>query len=423
VKPVKVFFVNDSSANPNWGSRATSYLLKQHITEAGGELKACLPLLELSHPNWQMTAQKRQFYKRSMRFLERSSFATKAGSSVLNRVISKLPDIAPENWSEFELKAQQVLKGQILEHVKAALLDCDMVLINGEGGILENQRESRMMLFIAYVAKKHFNKPVALVCHTADLSQANLFEIAQQVYPLIDDVVFRDPVSLERYAEMSQGRFAADITFTLEPAPFEPWVTLASRRGYFDTYPTESFNFDPSKPFICLGGSSSFSARHKASSPKKALTNLAKNLAKLAQVVLVASALPDERIFEPIARELALPFVPLATAPLQGLDLLSHSSLYVGGRWHGAIFALRGGTPVIGFGAETFKLDALLSQFNLNSPFKVNALEEQTAPLIALAQVYLAQGLELKESLKQKAETFAKTSPEHLALIKKLAKV
>ncbi len=423
MKPVKVYFVNDSSANPNWGSRATSYLLKHHIREAGGELSACLPLLELSHPNWQMTAQKRSFYKQIMRLLRRSSFAAKAGSSLLNRVIGKLPDAAPLTWSEFEAKAKQVLKGQLLEHVKDALLSCDMVLINGEGGILENQRESRMMLFIAYLAKKHFKKPVALVCHTADLSQPTLFEIAQEVYPLIDDVVFRDPVSLERYGKMSHGRFAADVTFGLEPAPFESWAKLASRPGYFDTYPNESLAFDPNKPFICLGGSSSFSARHKAASPKKALTDLAQSLSTLAQVVLVASALPDERIFEPIARDLALPFVPLATAPLQGLDLLSHSSLYVGGRWHGAIFALRGGTPVIGFGAETFKLDALLSQFGLNTPFKVSSLEEQINPIISLAQTYLEQGLGLRESIKQKGDSFAKTSHEHVALIKNLVEV
>ena len=421
VKPLRVYFVNDSSAHPNWGSRATSHLLKQHIREAGAEITAAFPLLELSHPNWQMTPRKEQFYKQSMRIFERSSFATKASSSILNRVIGKLSDEAPASWSEFETQASRVLKGQSLVALRQALERCDLLIINGEGGMLQNQRESRMMLFIAYLAKKHFDKPVALVCHTAELSHPKLFEIAQQVYPLLDDVVFRDPISLERYGHLGKTRFAADITFALEPAPFEIWSALAARPGYFDSYPNESLPFDPRQPFICLGGSSSFSPRHKQVNPQKELAQLAQDLSKVAQVVLLASALPDEHLFAPLAKELGLPFVALATSPLQGFDLLSQASLYVGGRWHGAIFALRGGTPVIGFGAETFKLDALLSQFDLPEPFQVSSLAAQSEAIVALAKTQLDQGTALRMHLQEKAAGFAQSSHEQVALLKRLS--
>ena len=297
-----------------------------------------------------------------------------------------------------------------------------MVLINGEGGILENQRESRMMLFIAYLAKTHFNKPVALVCHTADLSHPTLFEIAEQVYPLLNDVVFRDPTSFERYGALGKTRFAADVTFALEPAPVETWTPLAQRRGYFDHYPNESRAFDPAKPFICLGGSSSFSPRHQpGSNPQKALAQLAQSLGELAQVVLVASALPDERILEPLAKELELPYIPLATAPLQGLDLLANASLYVGGRWHGAIFALRGGTPVIAFTAETFKLEALIGQYDLHPCFSSQDLAGQQDEMVRLSQSYLEQGQSLREKLKTRSKTFVDSSQEHVSLIRQLS--
>ncbi len=412
----KVFFINDSSANTNWGSQATSVVLKKLIKDAKAEIVASLPLAELNHANWNTSTRKANFYTKSLAVLP-SNFLRKAAKALLNRLVIKLPDICPKDWSEFEEKAQQVMQGKILSHVKEALESCDLVIINGEGGILENQRESRMMFFLAYLAKKYFNKPVALVNHTASLEQAVLKEIAQHVYPLIDDSVFRDLLSFKTHANLGNSSLAADVTFTLEPAGREDWLKLASRPFYFDIAGHSCNYFDVSKPFICLGGSSVFSARHKQnSSPKQALEQLALALTKVAPVVLVASAKADEEILLSISKKLSLAFVSSQSPFMLGLDLLANSSLYVGGRWHGAIFALLGGTPTVTFAAETFKLDALMQSFELAKPFDALSLEHHVADIAALAEQYLEQdGLRLK--LKNKASKLSLSVTEQIKLL------
>lgn len=110
------------------------------------------------------------------------------------------------------------MKVYLVNEVKQALQDCDVVMIHGEGGIFGQQRESRMMLFIAYLAKQYFYKPVALVNQTSDLSDPILYEMAKQVYPMLDDVVFREPTSAQMCKDFSEGFVAADTGFAFEPS-------------------------------------------------------------------------------------------------------------------------------------------------------------------------------------------------------------
>lgn len=419
MNPVRVFFVNDTSLNNNWGCRATSFTLKQMIRAAGGELSGTLALTDLAHPNWQMSQRYQQVSTTISQLTKRSSFTRKASSAIMNRLITGLKDVAPRSWSEFEGAASLVLEGKIMPQLKEALANCDVVLINGEGGILQNQRESRMMFFVAYLAKKYFDKAVAMVSHTAELSHPVLNEIATQVYPLLDDVVFRDALSQEACKVMVEGRFAADVTFAYEPAGSEAWAPLAKRAGYFNHWPEQHSSFDASHPFICIGGSSMFSARHKQTyNPQEAIKQLCLKLADSAQVVITASARPDEILFKPIADELNLPFIPLATSATQAVDLLGNASLYIGGRWHGGIFALTGGTPVVSFAAETYKQHALMQAFDLHEPFDTSKLELQLDAIVELSQDYLVQGDALRQRLKAKAQEFAASTSEHVRLVK-----
>jgi polysaccharide pyruvyl transferase WcaK-like protein len=280
-----------------------------------------------------------------------------------------------------------------------------------------------MMFFIAYLAKKHFNKPVALISHTADLEHTNLKEIAKHIYPLLDDTVFRDELSLEACKDFSKGRVAADVTFAYKPAPAETWQILARRAGFYDHGFEQNSSFDASQPFICIGGSSMFSPRHqRAYKPQEALKALCLRLQTLSQVVLTASAKPDELLFKPLAQDLQVPFIPLATSPTQAVDLLGNASLYIGGRWHGGIFALTGGTPVVSFAAETFKQHALMQQFGLHEPFDALKLEQHVDELVELSKDYLAQGESLRQRLKCQARALAKTVPEHVRLLRELSK-
>ena len=141
---MNIYFVNDTSGNLNWGSRASTYMLRHMLEASGGKITATLPLKRLCHLDWQARPITKALYQAVIPTSpgKRQRLAT----MVLNQITDFLPDVVPTTWSEFETCAQQVLKGRTLTDVKDALQNCDVVVLNGEGGIFGRQRESRIMI-------------------------------------------------------------------------------------------------------------------------------------------------------------------------------------------------------------------------------------------------------------------------------------
>jgi polysaccharide pyruvyl transferase WcaK-like protein len=73
------------------------------------------------------------------------------------------------------------------------IANCDVVIINGEGSIYKAVLKCRYILYFAYIAKKIFAKKVYLINHSADISAVK--DIARKVYPILDGVAVREPVS------------------------------------------------------------------------------------------------------------------------------------------------------------------------------------------------------------------------------------
>jgi hypothetical protein len=305
---MRVYLVNDTSLNLNWGSRATTHKLRQMLSRVGAEVTQGLPLHQLSHLDWEVRPTTAKVSSQLRKVATRYPWSRLA-SVFLNNTARFLPEVIPNHWSEFEAFAKQVMGGRVLPQVKAGLSSCDIVVINGEGGIFGNQRESRAMLFIAYLAKKFFDKPVTLVSHSADIRQGVLHEIAEHVYPLLDDAVFREVKSQQLCAPFTAGRLSADVTFDYQPAPLEAWLKVASQPGYFHTFPESSGDFDPRKPYVCVGGSSIYFRKDRANfNPVPSFIKLCQKLQReVGQVVLTASAEADLPLLEPVAKALTLP--------------------------------------------------------------------------------------------------------------------
>jgi polysaccharide pyruvyl transferase WcaK-like protein len=414
---LNVYLVNDTSLNLNWGSRATTYKLKQMLGKVGATVGSSLPLHQLSHLTWEARTSTARL-SRPLRNVK-TYVLNKLGSVFLNRSAVLLPEVVPATWRDFEKFANRVMRGDSLPDIKANLESCDVVFINGEGGIFGNQRESRMMFFIAYLAKKHFGKSVVLASHSAELTHPVLLEIAQNVYPLLDDIVFREAHSQAACQSFVNGKSAADVTFDYTPAPYEAWAQVASQPGYFHTFPECSGDFNPSKPYVCVGGSSSyFRDDQPGYQPVPAFTALCERLQKeVGQVVLTASAAADLPIFEPIARTLNLPLLRPELPVQQAVDVLGHSSCYVGGRWHGAIFAATGGAPVVTLAAHTFKVAALNEQLGLQEePFDPFNLDKDREAIVNLVKERLSSSSRLER--RNRARKLARLSLENVGFVR-----
>jgi polysaccharide pyruvyl transferase WcaK-like protein len=416
---MKVYFVNDTSLNINWGSRAASYMLRRMIETSGHQISATLPLRNLAYLDWDAKASTQRVYSTVSKTFSKPKKLGSLVQILLRQIPPYLPDLIPETWQDFKLCAERVMKHSWLPDIKAALLDCDVVVINGEGGIFGQQRESRMMLFIAYLAKQYFNKPVALVNQTSDITNPILYEMAKNVYPMLDDVVFRDPTSAELCKDFSKGLVAADTGFAFEPSMQKAWLELASKPGYFHYYPENAGEFNPKEPYVCVGGSSIYYRKDRPSyDPVLGFTKLCERLLEQSQVVLTASAAADLPIFEPIAKKLKLALIRPETPPQQAVDLLAHSAAYIGGRWHSSIFAFTGGASVVPLGAHTFKVDSLLKQMDLTiQPFEALDLERESDGIISLLNNSFSQGPTLRNSLRNKARALGELSWENVRIL------
>lgn len=418
---MKVYLVNDTSLNLNWGSRAAIYKLRQMIEASGAEILSALPLHKLAFLDWDARPMTQKIYQAISKTLAKPQKIGSLTQILLRQIPPYLPDVIPQTWKDFRTCASQVVKGNTLPQVRRDLEACDLVVIHGEGGIFGRQRESRMMLFIAYLAKQYFYKPVILVNQTSDLSDPLLYEMAQNIYPMLDDVVFRDPISAQMCKTFSEGFVAADTGFAFTPSAQKAWTEVASAPGYFHYYPETTGTFNPKQPYVCVGGSSIYYRKDRPNyDPVAGFSKLCEALLEQTQVVLTASAKADLPIFEPIARRLGLPLMRPELPPQQAVDVLAHAVAYIGGRWHSSIFAFLGGAPVVPLGAHTFKINSLLKHMELEvQPFEALDLERERDGIISLFNNYLAQGPSLRMTLRTRASRLGELSRENVRFLRK----
>jgi hypothetical protein len=317
----------------------------------------------------------------------------------------------PETWHDFEPKAKEVLgRGHPWSRLADMLDDIDIAVMHGDGCMVGHGILPRTELFLAYLLKTRFELPVIIVNHTIDLEDPVLRQMVENVYPMLDDVVLRDPLSVETCREFCDARFAADSAFAFMPASRESWTAIARRPTYADVWP-DSAPFDSSSPYLCIGGSSIFGLAHGSyEGLRVGYDALFAELARVypGQIVLTASDMVDQDLFRPLAHELALPLVGLSTPVQQAVDILGNADAYIGGRWHPSIFAMRGGTPVLALSSKTSKMKSLVNMAKLaQDPFDAFDLASTAKPVAEQLVRYLEQGGALRAELAAWAATCA----------------
>lgn len=421
---MKVLFINDSTSNPNWGDRAAAIALKRMITEAGGDIIGIITEENLATSHFtsqeyepQTVLQRNSLKERLKLFIPPILLLLKQKLESLSTSSNEI--IIPARWDDFEKCAHNALQSSnVQNNLLRIIQQCDTVVIHGDGCMTGNGIIPRTLLFLSYLAKKHFDKPVIITNHTADFSDPDIALIAHKIYPLYNDVVFRDTVSVEKCKSFCNGRYAADSAFLFQPASLESWLPMAQRPTYFDVWP-DTASFNPAEPYLCIGGSSlypyikNFEALH-------GFRQLIQHIQSTypGQIILTVSDGRDQPIFRPLARQFNLPLIGLSTPVQQTVDILGNAQAYIGGRWHPSIFALRGGTPIIPISSITFKMQALAEMAGLSSStFDALRLVENTESIMSLLNSYLDQGEELRCRLRLWAAHQSELSRENISYL------
>jgi hypothetical protein len=193
----------------------------------------------------------------------------------------------------------------------------------------------------------------------------------------------------------------------------------SSLQTYFDVWPHKA-HFDPSRPYLCLGGSSSLWSGWNPAELARGFTALIDAIGDVyeGQIVLTASDIPEQMVFEALAAWLGLPLVAATMPVQQAVDIIGNADAYIGGRWHPAIFALRGGVPVIPLSSKTFKMQSLMRAARLpEATFDVHRLADERGLLVRLLRQQLARGSELRNSLRAWAADQAANSWDNVAYL------
>ncbi|MGO9952144.1 MAG: polysaccharide pyruvyl transferase family protein [Dissulfurispiraceae bacterium] len=407
---MKVLFVNDSTSNPNWGDRAAAISMKKMIVESGGNISGSITEDELSFSTFQNNIPGEKDGTQQSYFREKLKlFIPPLFSKIRQKLITATEDddIVPKRWEDFNIKLKQLLtKKDLYSDLLTNIEQSDLLVIHGDGCMKGNGRIPRSELFLTYVARRHFKKPVIIVNHTADFDHPDLYRMANEVYPLFNDVVFREPISVEKCRAMCNGRFAPDSAFLFSPMSLQKWLPVAQRPTYFGVWP-DTAEFDPAKPYICIGGSSIFSYSGKPVKLINEFTALVEHISSIyaGQIVITVSDIIDQEVLRPVAQNIGLPIIGLNIPVQQAIDIVGNAEIYIGGRWHQTIFALSGGTPIIPLTSKTFMMNAWEQMLGITTPtFDSLDLDSEKKAIGLQVLNILEQGSELRNKLSIWAE-------------------
>jgi hypothetical protein len=425
---MKVLLLNDSSTESNWGGRAASDSLRMLIREAHGDILRTITIDQLNEGSFGRQAGPAPIARR--RIPARAGLFVPPVVHSVSRRIDRYrrpraeASAIPSCWAEYEACAARLLgPASPWPDLPAAFREAEVAVVFGDGDIYGNGLLPRSLFFFSYVLKKHFGTPVVMIDHSADLTHPELREVARHVYPLFDDVVFREPMSAEECRDFCDGKVAADTAFLFQPAPREAWAALADRPTYFDVWP-HTADFRPSEPYLCVGGSSLVWDAWDPGEMTRGLLRLVDGVRATyaGQLVLTVSDVAELEVFERIAEARGLPLIGVRTPVQQAVDVVGNADAYIGGRWHPAIFALRGGTPVVGLSSKTFKMRALLGMAGLpEETYDLRDLLRGDTRVVDAVSDCLRQGDALRRRLSGWAAEMAAGCRENVAYLRTLA--
>lgn len=314
-----------------------------------------------------------------------------------------------DTLADLKRYAAEVQSGRILQDIAGILRQCDAVVMNGENYIRPGAYKGRMLLFLAYLATKVFGKPCILMNHSAELDEPALAEIAAEVYPLLDEVQFRENRSAETCAALVRpGRWKVipDVAFAVPAAPLADWGSLGRREGQFSAWPDLAEGFDPTRPYVTVCASSIFGQpQHRHLDPAPAFARLCRRLnEKVGPVVLAAPCEPDSAIMRSVQKATGFPLIGINLPVRQAIDILGNAAVNVGGRWHPGIFAATGGTPTVALGANNHKVHSLMRLLGMDGPvFDALQLDPHIEAIVAQAEALRAAGTPLRQRLQERS--------------------
>lgn len=261
-------------------------------------------------------------------------------------------------------------EGKVLQYEKKLLNWADVVIINGEGNVVHGidangvyRRRTLYLFFIAWLSKTSLGKPTYMVNHVVDPDSPDAIEIIRHLYPMLDAVLVRDPLSLKKLQEYEivNAEYIPDALFSYVPDDGQ-WI------------PTEELTkqIDFTKPYILVGDSSGFMNAYSRIQWNVGyyMEQLIWQLWKITPQIIFVDGFNGEHsgVNEAIEKT-GIGYVNFLNCSWRDLyQVMKRAEIFISGRWHASILAILAGTPVLCWGADSHKTKALYPM--LEYPYK-----------------------------------------------------
>jgi hypothetical protein len=277
----------------------------------------------------------------------------------------------PDTIEEMQLHSKLLIEGKRYQYEKRMIEKSDVVIINAEGSIVHGKSQdgkykvdARYVLFMAYLAKIVFNKKCYIVNHCVDPDSVAALENIKYLYPKMDGIFVREKFSYKKLVDNAVSenvKVVPDALFMLDTNQIE-------------IEPLEdNIGIDFTKPYICVGDTSGFDTSLKmiAWNICETYKELIKKIKKICpQVIFVDGFMGWNSDVEKLIAEENLPRLNLCNCSYKQLFyVLKNSELFLSGRWHASILALLSGTPILLWGADSFKTRALYDLYDYKYKF------------------------------------------------------
>jgi hypothetical protein len=324
----RALLVNDTSRWYHWGCSCTSLALRAGLRERGYDVRA-LPIEAIG-----------------------ALAPLPTGSAALD-------DAAM--LAEFE-RANPSIAG--------ALAGADEVVINGEGSLHGATPASLGLLYLAWIARTRFGRPVRIVNHScypedpARPSGGALETFYRRVYERVDTVVVREPVSAALLGAMG---IEAMQGFDCLPLFAAAHAETISRTG---------------TDHVLIAGSVAAGPAAVAACARIALDAKARGLRPLFLFGANANLAADDREFARLLHRATDGAVGLfhATSEAEFLSAIASAQLLVSGRFHYSIAAAWLGTPFVALDSNTPKMEGLMDFLRLDRRVDAAGLLRDPSP-------------------------------------------
>jgi polysaccharide pyruvyl transferase WcaK-like protein len=311
-------------------------------------------------------------------------------------------DPIPHDVEDLDKYYWEIVNSDYFSAERELLQWCDVVVINGEGNIVNPRpgetsyrRSARYLLALGLAAKKIYKKPVHICNHTVDPRHPQAERLIKELYPLADSVAIREKISLGTLKDLgidTGTRIVPDALYALNTHP---------------KYGKGESRIKKRVPYICLGDSSGLPyVPWQIEETYRVMIRKLKKEFSLPVLLVDGGSTVSHKLVAAARAEKVKLVHPMATSWVELKNHFTNSLVYISGRWHPSIMALMEDVPCALWGSDSHKTKALSDELgDSQSYLPLAELDENIESIVRQTAMLIDEGEYRREHIREKVET------------------